>query len=136
MQKVRATALVVKNEKILLMHRFRDGEEYYVLPGGTQEEGEKIEDAVLRELKEETSVEGNGLEEVLDYTDDVCRNRIFLVKNIKDDTLKMEENSPERKHQNENNKFNPEWVPINELLFLTIWPMQTREFLFKYFKLV
>jgi len=32
--------------------------EYYVLPGGTVEKWEKIEEAVIRELKEETNLEG------------------------------------------------------------------------------
>ncbi|KKR70092.1 MAG: MutT/Nudix [Candidatus Nomurabacteria bacterium GW2011_GWB1_40_7] len=135
MQKIRATALVVRDEKVLMVHRFRDGEEYYVLPGGMTEEGESIEDAVLRELKEETTLEGSGLKEVLDYTDDICRNRIFLIGNFEGEVVKLSENSPEYKKQNEKDQYSVEWVPVNEILFLTIWPMQTREFLFKYFKL-
>lgn len=136
MERVRATALVVKNGNILLIHRLRDGEEYYVLPGGSIEEGEKIEDTVLRELKEETTLEGGKLKELLDYTDDVCRNRIFLVEDAKGNDLKIEEDTPEFKKQNKNDQYLPEWIPENKILFLTIWPLQTREFLFKYFKLV
>jgi 8-oxo-dGTP pyrophosphatase MutT (NUDIX family) len=135
MERVRATALVVKNENVLLMHRFRDGEEYYVLPGGTQEDGESIEVAVLRELKEETTLDGGGIKELFDYTDDVCRNRIFLVGDARGGDIKIEESSPENKKQNKNNQYYPEWIPINEIIFLIIWPLQTREFLFKYFKL-
>jgi 8-oxo-dGTP pyrophosphatase MutT (NUDIX family) len=135
MQKVRATAFVLKNNSILMMHRFSRGEEYYVLPSGSQEENESIEKATLRELKEETNLEGKVVKEVFDYTDDISRNRLFLVE-VKDGKLKVGENAPEIKKQNEQNKYFPEWVPINEILFLIIWPLQTREFLFKYFELV
>ena len=134
MQKVRATAFVVKNNSILMIHRFSKGEEFYVLPGGTTEEGESIEEATLRELKEETNLEGKIIKEVFDYTDDISRNRLFLVE-VKEGELKISDNAPEIKVRNANNKYFPEWVPVNEILFLTIWPLQTREFLFKYLKL-
>lgn len=133
MQKVRATSFVVKNNSILMIHRFSQGEEYYVLPGGTMEENESIEEAVLRELKEETNLSGKIIKEVLDYTDDVSRNRLFLVE-VQEGELKINDNAHEIKKQNEHNKYFPKWVPVNEVSFLTIWPMQTREFLIKYFK--
>ncbi|MFA6301034.1 MAG: NUDIX domain-containing protein [Candidatus Paceibacterota bacterium] len=131
---IRATALVVKDEKILMMHRLRDGEEYYVLPGGAMEEGEEVKKAVLRELKEETNLGGVIIEDLADFSDDFCRTRIFEVE-VENTDAKIREDSPEYIKQNKNNQFNLEWVPIKELIFLTIWPMQTREFLFKYFKL-
>ncbi len=99
MQKIRATSFVVKNNSILMIHRFSKGEE------------------------------------VFDYTDSVSRNRLFLIE-VKEGELKISDNSPEFKKQSMDNKYSPEWVSVNEILFLTIWPLQTREFLFKYFKLI
>lgn len=93
MQKVRATSFVVKNNSILMIHRFSQGEEYYVLPGGTMEENESIEEAVLRELKEETNLRGKVIKEVLDYTDDVSRNRLFLVE-VQEGDLKINDHAP------------------------------------------
>lgn len=136
MQKVRATSLVVRDGNILLVHRIKHGEVYYILPGGAVEEGESIEDAVLRELKEETTLEGSKLKEVFDYTDDICRNRIFLIEDAKGDEVKIGKGTPEAGKQNEDNLYFIEWIPVNKILFLLIWPLQTREFLFKYFKLV
>lgn len=55
-----ARGIIIKNEKILLIHRIRENngicEEYYVVPGGAVEEGETIEETVLRELKEELGI--------------------------------------------------------------------------------
>lgn len=135
MQKVRATSFVVKNNSILMIHRYSEGQEFYVLPGGSKEDNESIEEATLRELKEETNLEGKIVKEVLDYTDEVSRNRIFLLE-VNDGELKINESAPEANRQNKQNKYSPEWVPVNKILFLTIWPLKTREFLFEYFKLI
>ncbi len=53
---VRVSALIFRDDKILLFHRFRDGNEYWVIPGGGVEEGETVEEALQRELWEETSI--------------------------------------------------------------------------------
>lgn len=51
----RACAIVIDEvNHILLMHRVNNGREYWVFPGGSIEVGETPEEAVLRELKEET----------------------------------------------------------------------------------
>ena len=98
-------------------------------------ETQNIEEATLRELKEETNLEGKIVKEVLDYTDEFSRNRIFLLE-VNDGELKINESAPEANRQNKQNKYSPEWVPVNKILFLTIWPLKTREFLFEYFKLI
>ena len=57
MKRIRAVAVIVNNRKILLMHRINNGKEYHVFPGGGVENGETVEQAVLREVQEETSLE-------------------------------------------------------------------------------
>jgi 1-acyl-sn-glycerol-3-phosphate acyltransferase len=43
-------------EKLLVMKRFKKGQNYFVIPGGHMDAGESAKDAVSRELLEETSV--------------------------------------------------------------------------------
>ncbi len=54
---MRAAAIILKEAKILLIHRFFNGKEYYVFPGGGVESGETPEEAAIREMKEETSLD-------------------------------------------------------------------------------
>ena len=43
-------------DKILLIHRWKNGQEYLVIPGGTIELGEGPLEAALREIKEEVNL--------------------------------------------------------------------------------
>lgn len=52
----RGAAIIVQEGKIALIKRIRDGETYYVFPGGGIEEGETPEEATKREAYEELGV--------------------------------------------------------------------------------
>ena len=52
MQK-RVRRILIKDGMIALIKRTRDGETFYVFPGGGVEEGETEEQALKREIKEE-----------------------------------------------------------------------------------
>jgi 8-oxo-dGTP diphosphatase len=73
---IRASAIIIKDGRIALIHRHNHGKEYWTLPGGRIEEGETPEQAVDREVGEETNLEvitcrlifyvdrfGNGIED-------------------------------------------------------------------------
>ncbi len=51
-----ARAIVIKDDHLLVMHRNKFGREYYTLIGGGVDAGETIEQALVRELEEETTV--------------------------------------------------------------------------------
>lgn len=55
MARNRAVGIVIHNEALLVMHR-KNTREYYTFPGGGIEPNETIEDAVQREILEETSI--------------------------------------------------------------------------------
>ena len=54
----RSMALVVRDEKILMVQALRRGSLFWELPGGGIEMGETPEEAALRELKEECGLTG------------------------------------------------------------------------------
>ncbi|MBE2199867.1 MAG: NUDIX domain-containing protein [Anaerolinea sp.] len=53
----RVSLVIVRDERMLLIYRYRDGRSYYILPGGGVEAGESIAEAALREAAEETSLQ-------------------------------------------------------------------------------
>ncbi|ABL88918.1 NUDIX hydrolase [Pyrobaculum islandicum DSM 4184] len=56
---IAVAALVVRDRKVLLIkRRYPPSAGKWSLPGGHVELGERLEDAVLRELKEETGLDG------------------------------------------------------------------------------
>ena len=54
----RAVAVIIKDNKVALIHRKKEGRDYWVFPGGGVENGETPEEAVVREVQEELSLVG------------------------------------------------------------------------------
>jgi len=52
----RVTLIILRDEKLLLIRRTRDGRTFTVLPGGGVEDGETLTAAAMREALEETSL--------------------------------------------------------------------------------
>ena len=57
--KVRPSAIIIKDNKLLTLRYIYNENEIYAIPGGNLEFGEKLEDTLVRELEEEL---GLGIE--------------------------------------------------------------------------
>ena len=55
-KKVSAVFVLEQNEKFLFLKRTDDFKGFYLLPGGHVDEGERVIDAAVRELKEELGI--------------------------------------------------------------------------------
>lgn len=61
-KRISSRAIIIKDNKVLMMYRRKKDkegniDEYYVTPGGGQENNETLEETVIRELKEEFNVD-------------------------------------------------------------------------------
>jgi 8-oxo-dGTP diphosphatase len=67
---------------LLIQQKFGTQESYWALPGGLVRNDESLQDAVKRELKEETNISVNYFEQLFTFGDDVFRdprNRVISV---------------------------------------------------------
>lgn len=67
---------------LLIQQKFGKEAPYWALPGGLVHDSEPLKDAVVRELKEETNVSVNYLEQLYTFGDDIHRdprNRVISV---------------------------------------------------------
>ena len=52
-----ARAIIIEGDKILVMHRNKEGSQYFTLVGGRVDDTETIEQGLVREVKEETGLD-------------------------------------------------------------------------------
>lgn len=113
------------------MRHKENGKEYWSFPGGGVEEKESAEDAVLREVKEETTLEVK-IEKLLYRT--VCDHnseQFFYLCSYISGEPKINNNEALRMKENKNNLYNPEWRDIKDLSRLLLYPLEIRDRLIK-----
>lgn len=123
---MRAGTIIVKNNQILLIHRFWQGREYFVIPGGKVEEGETVEDAAIREAKEETSLNVVLGENFFEFYNDFDKrkNIFFLVTKFFGE---MKLGGPKAKRNSNEDKYILEWHNLEEIKGLNIVPEKLKE---------
>ncbi len=129
----RVRAIIINNNEVLFIKRTKNGETKFVLPGGKVEENESLESAVIREVKEETSLQSEIASKLTSITDNNnLTHHIYLFKYISG-TPKIDSESPEITLElGMGVLYKPEWVDISEISNLNIWPNEVKDFLIEY----
>jgi len=127
--KIRAVAVLIKGDEVLLIHR-KNEKEYFVFPGGGVEDGETVEQAVIREMQEETTIDVKINKLLYHHIyDDGCEQFFYLCDYIKGEP-KLSEDSEEKITMLEGKDFyEPLWVKINKLSTMLIYPLEVRDLL-------
>jgi predicted acetyltransferase/8-oxo-dGTP pyrophosphatase MutT (NUDIX family) len=115
----RGVAVVVRGHKLLVMARVLDGREYAVLPGGGIDPGETPEEAAVRELAEECSLEGVAVRRLFDG-DHGGRAASYVLVDAPDGEPVL--GGPEAEAQSEDNYYQPLWATEPELPVLGLLP--------------
>ena len=113
MNRIRAAAVIIKDGKVLLMHRIKDGREYFVFPGGKTEDTETPEEAMVREVHEEVTLEVLSIdEEIVKRTNDEGNTEIYYLVTSFSGNVAL--GGEEKEIMNESNQYYPEWWDISE----------------------
>jgi len=123
--------IIIKSEnrkKILLIKRIRRNKKYWVIPGGGVEQNETFKEAACREIYEEIGIEISVDE--LSYAFSVIHKEYKEVYYtwVVDEIIDYVICGDEKLRQNDDNQYFVEWISMENLDNMLIYP----EELFKY----
>lgn len=130
-----AKALIIRNDKILLLKCQKGEHLYYNLPGGGQNFGERIDEALIRECWEEAGakVQVKNLVFVRDY---ISKHHSF--SDSKTDVHQLEliftcellgPDHPEGGPEPDDYQIGVEWIAIDQLNTITLYPTEIAKYL-------
>lgn len=132
---IRAVAILIKDDEVLLIHRMRGGKEFWVLPGGGVEENEGVEVAVAREIREEASIVAKIVKLLYthNYKDINAKQYFYLCKYISGKP-KMGNFNEVETMKREDQTYKPAWVGVEKLPDMLLYPLEIRDWIIKDFK--
>lgn len=128
--KNRAVLIFIHDNNILLLYRFKGGEEYYVFPGGGVEDNESIDEAAIREAEEETGLGVTIAKKLWEYENNGRIEHFYLIGEFSGE-LKI--GGPEQDRQSSDNVYRLEWIPLAKLKNIKLLPDIMRDRVLKEF---
>lgn len=116
----RSAGILVEDGRVLLMHRWKGDDEYFVIPGGQAEDAETPEQACEREMREEVSLDVEVLGLVREMPDGDRVQRFFQVRRTSGEVGLGD--GPEFANPDPANRYAPEWVPLARLATTPVRP--------------
>lgn len=127
---IRAVAILLKDDEVLLIHRTRDGKEFWVFPGGGKEDDESVEEAVIREVEEEASIKCkiSKLLYTHIYSNLGHKQYYYLCEYISGEPKLGNYNEVET-IKTEDQTYKPVWIKIERLSKKLVYPLEIRDWL-------
>lgn len=124
--RVRACALIIENDAVLLVEFTDENGVHYNLPAGGTEPGESVVEAVKREAREEASVEVEVgplafAYEYAPHLEDYCYGPTHQV-NLMFDCKRKPGSIPHMSDQADHNQSGVKWIPLSELHDVKLYP--------------
>lgn len=114
----RACAVIVQDGKVLLVQHQKNNQHYWLFPGGGVEYGETLEQAVIREMKEETNFDVE-IGELLMVSESIPPDKhrhvinYYFIASVVGGDMKIGDDKY---------LFDLQWHPIDTLPELTVFP--------------
>jgi len=116
----RVAAIMIEDNRVAVIEREKDGQRYYVFPGGHVESNEQLVDAVKREIIEELGIEVDVIRLAVILKRSQNYEYYFLVKYVKGEFGTGCGN--EMTSYSVNNLFKPIWVDIDSISTIPVIP--------------
>jgi len=115
--RTRAGIVLIEDNKVALIERFRAGMHYFAFPGGGVDVGETPEQAAVREAMEELGIEVVIKQKVAEIRFDTSAQAYFLVERIAGEfgTGEGEEFTDSDPNDPQEGIYIPIWMPIDEM---------------------
>lgn len=135
MERIRVAGIIFINNGIALMHRTdvvkrKDIQNYYTFPGGGVEEGENLEEATIREIKEEFGINVEVIKKLYEINSERFNQKeyFFLCKYIDGEfgTGSGPEFSNNPKYV-DSGKYIPEIIKIEEMKNILLLPTEIKD---------
>ena len=127
MMRQRVAAAIIKNNQILLMHRIKNGRDYFTFPGGGAEPGETLEQTLVREIKEELNLDIMSTKLFFEFLNTEYQNQehYYLVEDFSGEPKLGGE---EKDRMNKDNQYYPIWKNLREIKDLNnLYPQEAKE---------
>lgn len=129
MRRNRGAAIIIQGGKIALIKRVREGELYFVFPGGGIEEGETPEEATKREVYEESGVHIQVEHRIakVEYKGTEYYYNAHIIGGV------FGSGKGEEFELKDRWSYIPLWMPVNELPNLNVKPYDVAKCVFDYY---
>lgn len=124
-------AIIIKDDALLVMHRNKFGTEYDTLPGGNIEIGELPEQALTRELQEETMIEfTNPRLIVVEHAGAPYGDQFIYLCDYQSGEPKLHPDSEENEiNKLGHNLYEPRWIKLADLPHLPFVSDNLKQFI-------
>lgn len=131
----RVRALIIEEDKILLIKRVKTNLSYFVIPGGGVEAGESNEEALIRECREELgldlAVKDLILENMLEDKEKNKQKEYFYLTSITSGKLGTEEGPEFLKKLKYLGTHELKWFKIKDLLNIDLKPIEIKNLIYR-----
>lgn len=122
-------AIITRGSEILLIHRVKPGEDYWMLPGGGVEPGEDDPTAVIRECREELGLHVQPMGLVDEVLQPEQGHRRLYACRITGGTLGTGDGPEYQPNSGYAGTHEPAWVPMQRVASLNFYPRDIQQLL-------
>jgi 8-oxo-dGTP pyrophosphatase MutT (NUDIX family) len=120
--RIRAVALLFKDDSVAVMERHRAGRHYFTFPGGGVDLGESLEQAVVREAQEELGVTVRVIRKIATVWFNGNRQVYYLVEQTGGEFGTGAGEEFTASYEPVHGTYHPLWLPVADLLSNPVLP--------------